>query len=280
MRFRYEGVDAGGNAASGHLEAASEREASRQLAAQASPWSPCASSANVGSGCATARAPRPANCNWCCRIRDAARRRRVAGDGAVVAGEIQPPSRAHRGFRRDGACRAPRRELQRGVPCVGPADPGYFHQLVQAGEATGRLAESLRAGVEQFEYDQRVAAEFRAALVYPSVLVGSGIAAVGIIFLWVVPRFGGLLTQHGEQMPALSRWTITTGVWLSKTPGWCCSRSSRWRWARERSGASRDSATGWRSVRRACRYSANGWSKPKSGAGPVRWRRCSTAASS
>ena len=72
--------------------------------------------------------------------------------------------------------------------------PEYFHQLVHAGEATGRLAESLRGGVEQFEYDQRVNSELRSALVYPSVLVASGIASVGIIFLWVVPRFGTLLT--------------------------------------------------------------------------------------
>ncbi len=93
--------------------------------------------------------------------------------------------------------------------------PEYFHQLVQAGEATGRLAESLRGGVEQFEYDQRVRQEMTGALIYPLVLVGSGIAAVGIIFMWVVPRFGGMLTQHGESMPALSRWVISTGVWLS-----------------------------------------------------------------
>src|SRR5690606_7847740 len=34
MRFRYEGVDASGNAASGHLEARGEREAVRQLSGQ------------------------------------------------------------------------------------------------------------------------------------------------------------------------------------------------------------------------------------------------------
>jgi len=93
--------------------------------------------------------------------------------------------------------------------------PEYFHQLVQAGEATGRLSDSLQGGVEQFEYDQRVQQEVRSALVYPLVLVGSGLGAVLIIFLWVVPRFGGLLTQHGDQMPPLSRMTIGFGVWLS-----------------------------------------------------------------
>ena len=98
--------------------------------------------------------------------------------------------------------------------------PEYFHQLVHAGEATGRLAESIRSGVDQFEYDQRVRQEMVGAMIYPAVLVASGIAAVGIIFMWVVPRFGGLLTQHGESMPAISRWTIATGVWLSGHAWW------------------------------------------------------------
>lgn len=93
--------------------------------------------------------------------------------------------------------------------------PEYIHQLVHAGEATGRLAESLRSGVSQFEYDQRVRQEMAGALIYPAVLVASGVAAVAIIFMWVVPRFGGLLTQHGDNMPALSRWTIATGVWMA-----------------------------------------------------------------
>ena len=98
--------------------------------------------------------------------------------------------------------------------------PEYFHQLVQAGEATGRLAHSLRSAVAQLEYDQRVAGELRSALIYPTVLLASGVGAVAIIFLWVVPRFGSLLTQHGDSMPALSRITIQTGVWLSAHAGW------------------------------------------------------------
>jgi general secretion pathway protein F len=69
--------------------------------------------------------------------------------------------------------------------------------------------------VDQYEYDQRVRQEMTGAMIYPIVLVSSGIAAVGIIFLWVVPRFGGLLTQHKDTMPAISRWTIASGVWLS-----------------------------------------------------------------
>lgn len=92
--------------------------------------------------------------------------------------------------------------------------PEYFHQLAQAGEATGRLAESLAGGLQQYEYDLKVQSEIKSALVYPMVLLASGFGAVLIIFLWVVPRFGSLLKQHSESMPAMSRWVIGAGVWM------------------------------------------------------------------
>ena len=60
---------------------------------------------------------------------------------------------------------------------LGIAETVAALHAIEAGEATGRLAESMRGGVEQFEYDQRVASEMRSALVYPAVLVFSGIAA-------------------------------------------------------------------------------------------------------
>lgn len=97
--------------------------------------------------------------------------------------------------------------------------PAYIHQLVEASELTGRLGPALEDGARQYEYDLRVDAELRSALVYPAVLVASGIGAVTIIFLWVVPRFGGLLEQRSEQLPALSRWVIGGGVWFADHAG-------------------------------------------------------------
>lgn len=216
MRFRYTGVDTGGNPASGHLEATGEREALRQLAAQRITV-------------VALREQRERAALLRNRARASTRELQLVlqefatllGAGVSLATALSSLAKSSHHPRLTGAFVGMERAVRRGESFSAAFReselpiPGYFHQLVQAGEATGRLAESLRAGVEQFEYDQRVAAEFRAALVYPSVLVGSGIAAVAIIFLWVVPRFGGLLTQHGDQMPALSRWTIMTGVWLS-----------------------------------------------------------------
>lgn len=92
--------------------------------------------------------------------------------------------------------------------------PEHVHSLIAAGEASGRLGSALRAAAAQLEYDHGVAQQVRAALVYPSVLVGAGVAAVMVIFIAVVPRFATLISSGRAEVPALSRWVIETGMFL------------------------------------------------------------------
>lgn len=220
MLFRYEAVDASGAKVTGAIEEAGEREAMRRLTASG----------------LTVFAITPQRDAWWTR-----RRRGKAGNrelqlvlqefttlleaGVALVTALSSLARSSHHPALTGAFSSMEKQVRRGenfsaaLRTSGIDVPEYFHQLVQAGEATGRLAESLRGGVEQYEYDQRVRSEMRGALIYPIVLVGSGFGAVGIIFIWVVPRFGGMLSQHGDQMPAMSRWTIATGVWLSEHVG-------------------------------------------------------------
>ena len=219
--FSYEAMDRAGNKVSGSLEAASDGDAARQLAGLGlTPYSLKRARPPVWSG------PR--------RKRASSRELQLvlhefttlleAGVGLVTSLSSLAKSSHHPSL--TGAFSEMERSVRRGESFSSALResklqvPEYFHQLVHAGEATGRLAESIRSGVDQFEYDQRVRQEMVGAMIYPAVLVASGIAAVGIIFMWVVPRFGGLLTQHEDSMPAISRWTIATGVWLSEHAWW------------------------------------------------------------
>lgn len=217
MQFRYEAIDGNGGKVSGKLEAASERDAARELAGQglvvfALEEQRVSLLAARGRGKASMRELQLVMQEFTTLLE--------AGVSLVVALSSLAKSSHHPQL--TSAFESMERAVRRGesfstaMRAANLPMPEYFHQLVHAGEATGRLAESLRGGVEQFEYDQRVNSEIRGALVYPSVLVASGIGSVGIIFLWVVPRFGNLLTQHGDSMPTLSRWTIGTGVWLKE----------------------------------------------------------------
>ena len=96
--------------------------------------------------------------------------------------------------------------------------PDYVHQLVEAGELSGRLPQALREAVDQLEYDRRVAADVRAALVYPAILVAAGTAAVLLVFVFVVPNFANLLDDGGN-LPLLSEAILRTGLWFNDNAG-------------------------------------------------------------
>jgi general secretion pathway protein F len=92
--------------------------------------------------------------------------------------------------------------------------PPYFIQLIAAGEASGQLASAMRRGVDQMEYDLSVANDLRNALIYPAVLVLTGISAVGLIFVFVVPKFANMLDDKTD-LPLLAHMVLSTGMWLN-----------------------------------------------------------------
>ena len=92
--------------------------------------------------------------------------------------------------------------------------PDYVHHLVEAGELSGQLAGALRQAVQQMEYDQKVAAEFKNALTYPAILVAAGMAAVFFVFVFVIPQFSNLLDQ-GNDLPLLAEVVLRTGAWFN-----------------------------------------------------------------
>jgi general secretion pathway protein F len=92
--------------------------------------------------------------------------------------------------------------------------PSYFFQLIEAGEISGKLAASLRQAVAQMEEDLRIQNDFRNALTYPAILVVSGISAVVLIFIFVVPKFANLLDGDND-LPLLSEIVLRGGVWFN-----------------------------------------------------------------
>ena len=90
--------------------------------------------------------------------------------------------------------------------------PAYVFQLVKAGEMTGNLAESLADAVAQMAYEESIANELRNAMVYPAILVATGISAVAILFTVVVPKFSNLLDK-GADLPLLAYIVLSAGSW-------------------------------------------------------------------
>ena len=93
--------------------------------------------------------------------------------------------------------------------------PPYFQPLAEAGELTGKLAQALRDGVSQWEYELKTSAEMRNALTYPVILVVSGFAAIMLIFTMVVPKFVNLLNKAHGDVPLLARLVLGGGAFVN-----------------------------------------------------------------
>ena len=98
--------------------------------------------------------------------------------------------------------------------------PDYLFQLVAAGEHTGKLAQALQSAATQMEYEQKIKSEMRNALIYPSILVFSGIAATLLIFIVVVPKFASILKNSRAQIPDISVWVLTAGLFVKENLLW------------------------------------------------------------
>jgi len=93
--------------------------------------------------------------------------------------------------------------------------PPYIHYLAEAGELTGNLSGSLSDGLAQMQYEQQVNGELKNALIYPTILIVSGIGAVLLIFTLVVPKFTKLLAKAKGDVPILAQVVLKTGQFMN-----------------------------------------------------------------
>lgn len=94
--------------------------------------------------------------------------------------------------------------------------PVFVLQLVRAGESTGKLAAALRAAASHLEAELQFSQEARNALLYPLVLIGSGILATLVMFVFVVPRFAAVLDNPKADLPWVSKLVLGLGLWLTQ----------------------------------------------------------------
>ncbi len=97
--------------------------------------------------------------------------------------------------------------------------PPYMTHLVEAGELTGKLAAAIESGVGQMQYEENTASEIRNALAYPAILVCSGVAAIGLVFALVVPKFTHLLDESVD-LPLLAELVLRSGLFLNSNAAW------------------------------------------------------------
>src|SRR2546427_2151338 len=80
--------------------------------------------------------------------------------------------------------------------------------LVRAGERGVGLDRALQQAAQQLEREAETVAKLRAALAYPMLLAAVRTLSVGVIVLFVVPRFVALLSELGQALPVATRILI------------------------------------------------------------------------
>lgn len=222
MEFRYEAVNAHGQTVSGRIEATGEREAARRLREQE--LTLLALSAQGGaSGVSGRRSRRVTAQDKAIVIRELAI---LLQAGVPLAEAVESIGESHSDtaigatFRHVHSKLRGGESLSQGLRSAPLAWPDFLLQLVAAGEHTGKLAQALQSAAAQMEYEQRVRSEMRSALIYPSVLVVSGIAATLVIFIVVVPRFASVLKSNKAQVPDISVWVLSLGLFVRENLLW------------------------------------------------------------
>jgi len=90
----------------------------------------------------------------------------------------------------------------------GDAFPPFFIATVRASERTGHLPQALARFSAYSAQLDAVRKKVVSASIYPLLLVGSGLAVLGFLLAYVVPRFGAIFAESGVALPASTELLI------------------------------------------------------------------------
>ncbi len=81
--------------------------------------------------------------------------------------------------------------------------------LVETGEASGHLAQSLQQLAKHFESAQHLQNEARTALTYPLFLMGAAVLVLGVFVYWLIPKFTGMFVSMNIELPLITRIVVS-----------------------------------------------------------------------
>lgn len=88
------------------------------------------------------------------------------------------------------------------------AFPNLFVSMVEAGEASGSLAEILEKTSSYFEDTVKLVKQVKGALVYPAVVIGLAIILVNVLLVFVIPVFAEMFDGFGAELPKPTQFLI------------------------------------------------------------------------
>ncbi|HEV2643346.1 MAG TPA: type II secretion system F family protein, partial [Candidatus Elarobacter sp.] len=86
--------------------------------------------------------------------------------------------------------------------------PAYYLGIVKAAEMTGRLDLALVQVSNYLERDLETRGRINQALAYPAVVLGMALVTVGVLAVWVLPKFATFFSGLGAKLPLSTRLLI------------------------------------------------------------------------
>jgi len=87
----------------------------------------------------------------------------------------------------------------------------FYVNIVRAGEAGGALGLVLQRMADTMERNKELRESVRAALIYPTILVGVAVISIIVLLIFVVPQFEQTFQQAGKALPLSTAVVIFLG---------------------------------------------------------------------
>lgn len=92
--------------------------------------------------------------------------------------------------------------------------PLLHRSMVQVGEASGHLGNTLRHVAALQESQNELKHQVRSAFAYPIVLLVASIGVVVLMMVWIVPTFTAIFEKAGVALPLPTRMVYTLSTWM------------------------------------------------------------------
>ena len=92
----------------------------------------------------------------------------------------------------------------------------FYVNIVRAGEAGGALGVVLTRLADTMERNKDLRESVKAALIYPTILIGVAVTSVIVLLIWVVPQFEQTFAQAGKALPLPTQVVVVLGTVMRK----------------------------------------------------------------
>ncbi len=85
----------------------------------------------------------------------------------------------------------------------------FYIAMVKAGEASGKLSESLDYLAEHLERDYYLNSKIKGAMIYPALILSFSVLVLMVMILFVIPNLITVLEETGQELPFITSLVIS-----------------------------------------------------------------------